>query len=110
MAYAESKDLVRRTQSDKVLTDKTFEIASNPHDAYQRRLVATVYKLFDKISAGSNNATLANKSALNSVPYYQLANELHWKIIRKFQRRKDYSSFRDNIWEVDLADIQPLKE
>ena len=30
MAYGKSKDLVKRTQSDKVLRDKAFEIASNP--------------------------------------------------------------------------------
>ena len=40
-----------------------------------------------------------------NVPKYQLANELNRKIIRKFKRRKVYSSFRDNIWGVDLADM-----
>ena len=30
MAYGKYKDLTERTQSDKVLRDKTFEIASNP--------------------------------------------------------------------------------
>ena len=36
MAYGEYKDLARRTQSDKVLRDKAFEIASNPkYDGYQ---------------------------------------------------------------------------
>ena len=30
MAYRDFKDLKRRTQSDKVLKDKAFEIASNP--------------------------------------------------------------------------------
>ena len=39
------------------------------------------------------------------MPKYQLANELNRKIIRKFKRRKVYSSFRDNIWGVDLADM-----
>ena len=29
-AYADSKDLVKRTQSDKVLRDNAFNIASNP--------------------------------------------------------------------------------
>ena len=36
----------------------------------------------------------------------QLADELHKPIIRKFKKRKVYSSFRDNIWGVDLADMQ----
>ena len=39
---------------------------------------------------------------------YQLANELHKPIIIKFKKRKVYSSFRDNIWGVDLADKQSL--
>ena len=35
MAYGESKDLARRTQSDKGLRDKAFEIASNSnYDGY----------------------------------------------------------------------------
>ena len=36
----------------------------------------------------------------------QLTNELHKPIIRKFKIRKVYSSFKDNIWGVDLADMQ----
>ena len=35
----------------------------------------------------------------------QLSEELHKPIIRNFRRRKVYSSFRDNIWGVDLADM-----
>ena len=39
MAYGKSKDLGKKTQSDKVLIDKAFKIASNPkYDGYQRRL------------------------------------------------------------------------
>ena len=37
-----------------------------------------------------------------------MADELHQPIIRKFKKRKVYSSFRDNIWGVDLADMQSL--
>ena len=36
----------------------------------------------------------------------QLANELHKPIIRKFMKLKVYSSFKDNIWGIDLADMQ----
>ena len=43
-------------------------------------------------------------------PNYQLANELHKPIIRKFKKRKVYSSFRDNIWGVDLADMESLSK
>ena len=102
MAYGKAKDSVRRTQSDKVLRDKAFKIASDPkYDGYQRGLASMVYKFFDKKSSGSGVAT---------EPNYQLANELHRQIIRKFKRRKVYSSFRDNIWGVDLADMQSLSK
>ena len=37
-----------------------------------------------------------------------LANELHKPIIKKFDKRKAYSQFEDNIWGVDLADMQSL--
>ena len=43
-------------------------------------------------------------------PNYQLANELHKPIIRKFKKRKVYSSFRDNIWGVDLADMWSMSK
>ena len=100
MAYGKSKDLVKRVQPDKVLKDKAFKIASNPkYDGYQRGLASMVYKFFDKKSSGSG---IANE------PSYQLANELHKPIIRKFKKGKVYSSFRDNIWAVDLADLQSL--
>ena len=102
MAYGKSKDLVKRTQSDKVLTDKAFKIASGPkYDGYQRGLASMVYKFFDKKSSGSG---IANE------PNYQLANELHKPIIQKFKKSKVYSSFTDNISGVDLADMQPLSK
>ena len=60
-----------------------------------------VYKFFDKKSSGSGVAT---------GPNYQLANELHRQIIRKFKRRKVCSSSRNNTWGVDLADMQSLSK
>ena len=58
-----------------------------------------VYKLFDKKSkgAGIKDEILKNQ---------QLANELHKQIIRTFKKRKVYSSFKDNIWGVHLANMQ----
>ena len=55
-----------------------------------------VHKFFDKKSSGSG----IGKENL------ELANELHKPIIRKFKKRKVYSYFKDNIWGVDLADMQ----
>ena len=40
------------------------------------------------------------------VALQQLAAELHWPIIRKFEKRKVYSCFKDKIWAVDIADMQ----
>ena len=49
MAYGKSKDLAKRLQSDKVLRDKAFKIASDPkYDGYQRELASMVYKFFNK--------------------------------------------------------------
>ena len=45
-----SKDLVKRTLSDKVLRDKAFKIASDPkYDGYQKGLASMVYKFLIKI-------------------------------------------------------------
>ena len=102
IAYGKSKDLTKRIQSDKVLRDKAFRIASDPkYDVYQRGLASMVYKFFDKMSSGSGVVT---------GPNYQLANELRRQIIRKFKRRKVYSSFRDNIWGVEYAVIKQIQQ
>ena len=37
-----------------------------------------------------------------------LADEFHKPVIKKFNKRKVYSQFKDNIWGVDLADMQSL--
>ena len=56
-----------------------------------------VYKFFDKKNA---------VSGIKSTPQNeQLAEELHKPIIRKFEKRKVYSTFKDNIWGDDLADM-----
>ena len=40
----------------------------------------------------------------------QLPKELHKPIIRKFEKRKVYSSFRNNIWGADIADMKLLSK
>ena len=104
MAYGDFKDLKRRAQSDKILKDKTFKIASNPkYDGYQRGLASMIYKFLDKKSKGS---VIKNEIKENR----QLVNELHKPIIRKFKNIKVYSSSKDNIWGVDLADMQLVSQ
>ena len=79
MVCGKSKDLVKRTQSDKVLRDKAFKIASNPkYDAYQRGLASMVYKFFNKKSS---------RSGIINELMQMLANELHKPIIKKFKKR-----------------------
>ena len=84
------------------LRNKAFEIARNPkYDGHRRGLVSLVYRLFDKKSKGSG---------IKSMPNQQLANELRNPIIKKNRKRRVYSSFKDNIWGVDLADIQLISQ
>ena len=62
-----------------------------------------VYKYFDKKFTGSR---IKNKIKQN----HQVANELHKPIIRKFKKTKVYSSFKDNIWGVDVAEMQLISK
>ena len=85
MAYGKYKDSTKRIQSDKVLRDKDFKIASNlKYDYHERGLASMVYMFFDKKSKGSGIATLANKSAIKSISNQQLTNEIHKPIFKKF--------------------------
>ena len=88
----------------KELRDKAFKNGSDQkYDGHHRGSASMVYNFFDKNSQGR---WLVNNSKEN----VQLANELHKPIIKKFRKRKVYSSFRDNIWGVDLADMQLLSK
>ena len=52
MVYGKYNDLTKRIESDKVLRNKAFKIASVPkYDAYQRRLASMVFKLWLKKSS-----------------------------------------------------------
>ena len=128
-AYADHKDLINRTEADKFLRDKAYDIAINPkYDGYQRGLASMVYKSFDKKSTAepmAKSSTLARSSLERTGSVFKklkntakpsalarsssmLADERHKPIIRKFNKRKAYSQFKDNIWGVDLADMQSL--
>ena len=73
-----------------------------------------VYKFFDKKSTGNGFKKLKNTTKSTAEPTALarnssiLADELHKPIIKKFDKRKVYSQFKDNIWGVDLADMQSL--
>ena len=40
----------------------------------------------------------------------QLAKELHKLIIKKFEKRKVYLSFKDSIWHAHLANMQLISK
>ena len=80
-----------------------------------------VYIFFDKRSSGTGIATLANQFAVNGnlnqnerplvdAAMQQLAEELHWPTIRKFEKTKVYSSLKDKILGVDLADTKLISK
>ena len=108
-AYVDHKDLISRTEADKVLRDKAFDIANNPeYDGYQRGLASMVCKFFDKKSTAGPSSLERTGSGIATDSSSILADELHKPIIKKFDKRKVYSQFKDNIWGVDLADMQSL--
>ena len=80
-AYFDSKDLAKRTISDKILKDRAYELAINPkYDGYQIGLTSIVYKFFEN-RTGSG-------ASVNS----ELVQELHKPVIKKLKEGK---SIRD---------------
>ena len=86
------------------------------YDGYQRALASMVYKFFDSKVAPLDKKTMSGKgnakhSSLERIQNNKiLAEKLHKPVIKKFNKRKVYSQFRDNIWGVDLADMQSLSK
>ena len=90
MAYGHFKNLAKRTAADRFVIDKALNIAKGPkYDEYQRGFTSTVYIFFDKKTADSGTKFIPQNK--------QLAEELHKPIIRKFKKRKVYSTFKDSI-------------
>ena len=107
--------------SDQKLKNSAYDIGSNPkYDGYQSGLASMVYKFFDskvvpldkKTMSGKGNAKhTAKPSSLERTENNKiLAEELHKPVIKKFNKRKVYSQFKDNIWGVDLSDMQSLSK
>ena len=99
MVYGDFKDLARKAAFDKVLRDKAFNIAPNlKHDGYLIGLASIVYSFFNKESKGCGGN---NKIKQNEL----LAEEFDKPIMKKFLKRRVYSSFKDNVWGSDSADM-----
>ena len=73
-----------------------------------------VYKFLDSKVAPLNKKTMSGKgnakhSSLEHIKNNKiLAEELRKPVIKNFDKRKVYLQFKDNIWGVDLADMQSL--
>ena len=105
-AYAKYMERLNRKQSDIVLKNKALKIATDPRfNGYQKGLASMVYKFFNERTKGSGINLQAN-SLNNEI----LAEELHKPIIKNFKRRKVYSNFKENIWGVDLANMQLISK
>ena len=107
-AYAKYKDVESRLIADDKLKNSAYDIASNPeYDGYQRGLTSMAYKFFNS-KVAPRNKTISGKGTkeVNKI----LAEELHTPVIRKFNKTKVYSQFKDNIWGVDLADTRLLSK
>ena len=72
------------------------------------------YKFFDsKVASPDKKSVGSGAKHVNTklIPQNeQLADELDQPIIRKFKKKKVYSTFKDNIWGADLADMQLLSK
>ena len=114
-AYSDSKDLTKRTVADKIFKNIAFDIDKDPkYNGYQRGLASVLYKFFDsKVASPDKKSVGSGAKRVNTKITHQnrqLAEELHKPIIRKFKKTKVYSTFKDNIWGVDLADMQLLSK
>ena len=104
MAYGDFMDSPRRTIAEKILRDKTFNIAENSkYNGYHRQLASIAYKFFDKKTFNTNKGTGSNSTVVSKNK--ELAKELRETTISKFIKRKSHSHFIDNIWVADLADL-----
>ena len=102
MTDKDFKDLTRRTAYNKILRNKVFNLAQNlKYYGYQKSLASMVYDFFERKTSGSDIKNISNK---------ELAEELNKPIIRKVNKRKVHSSFTDNIWGADLANMQLISK
>ena len=111
-AYADHKNLINRTEADKILRDKAYDIASNSeYDGYQRGLASMVYKFFDKKPTGSGFKKLRNTTKsevdkidtdkLQTVPddLAKLSN-----VVKKYVFKKTtYNTLKNKIDAIDTS-------
>ena len=102
MGYSKYQDLTITKQLNKVLRDQVFKIASNPKDdGYQRALASMVFKFFDKKTKGNG---------VNFMPNNSLKMNFINQLSENSKEGKFILPFKDNIWGVDLADMQLISK
>ena len=73
-----------------------------------------VYKFFDSKVASPNKKSVGSGAKHVSTKITpqneQLAEEIQKPIISKFKKRNVYSTFKDNLWGANLADMQLLSK
>ena len=71
-----------------------------------------IIKMRNKKSASLTDKSVAGSGVVKTEikQNFQLAEELHKPIIRKFYKINVYSGFKDNIWGADLADMQLISK
>ena len=103
MAYGDFKDLTRRTASDKILHDKGFNIAKNlKYGGCQRGFASMVHRFFDKKKLLVEQLKMGICLIKNLQKNY--TNQLFENLI------KVHSSFVDNIWGANLANMQLINK
>ena len=99
MAYEAFKGLTRRTGSDNTLRDKAFNITKS---YFKVDLLQWIINFLIKTSGGeAKNENISKKVS---------GEELHKPIFKKVEKRKVHSTFIDNIWGADLADVQLIRD
>ena len=79
-------------------------MAKNPkYDRYQRDLPSMVYNFSHKMSYGDGA-----KSEV--MPNQELEEDLHKLIIKRIEKPKVHSSFKDNTWSAELVDMQLMSK
>ena len=76
------------------MIDRAYEIAINSkYEGCQRGLASVVYNFFDK------KTVLRTGASVNE----ELSQDLYKPVVKKFNERKVYANYKNNIWAADLA-------
>ena len=96
-----------RRRADKMLHNKPFIIAKNAnHDGCKHGFASAIYIFFSLKARWYFYSRRKRDWFWNQ----QLLEELRKAIIKKFRKRKIYSSFTYNIWVINLIDMRRVSK